>query len=81
MPALSFIPRLMPAPQAAHYLGVSESKLRCLKLPRKVLDGKRLYDRIELDAYADNLATEGGIPGSDMGGGNSCDDIFGMAPE
>tara|TARA_Y100001951_G_C11037585_1_gene128419 strand:- start:164 stop:367 length:204 start_codon:yes stop_codon:yes gene_type:complete len=57
--ARDFAPRLMPAPQAAHYLGVSESKLRALELPRKVLDGKRLYDRIELDAYADALATEG----------------------
>ena len=59
MPDLSFTPRLLPAPQAAHYLGVSETKLRDLNLPRKVLDGKRLYDRIELDAYADSLATEG----------------------
>ena len=59
MPDTSFTPRLMPAPQAAHYLGVSESTLRKLPLPRKVLGGKRLYDRIELDAYADALATEG----------------------
>jgi hypothetical protein len=59
VPSLSFTPRLLPAPQAAHYLGVSESKLRELKLPRKVLDGKRLYDRIDLDAYADGLAIEG----------------------
>ena len=54
-----FAPRLLPAPQAAHYLGVSERKLADLKLPRKKLDGKLVYDRIELDAYANNLATEG----------------------
>lgn len=59
MPDLSFTPRLMPAPQAAHYIGVSESTLRALEIPRKVLGGKRLYDRIELDAYVDNLKSEG----------------------
>lgn len=72
MPAhLSFAPRLLPSAQAAHYLGVSETKLRGIKLPRKILDGKRLYDRIELDAYADSLATE-----DHSEGGNSCDEAF-----
>jgi len=56
---LGFTPRLMPAPQAAHYIGVSVSKLRALPIPRKIVDGKRLYDRIDLDSYADGLATEG----------------------
>ena len=59
-PVLAFVPRLLPAPQAAAYLGVSETKLRDLNIPRKMLDGKRLYDRLTLDAYADDLATEGG---------------------
>jgi len=54
-----FVPRLLPAPAAALYIGVSESKLRALNLPRKVIDGKRVYDRIELDAFADGLTTEG----------------------
>lgn len=72
MPAtLAFVPRLLPAPQAAHYLGVSETKLRDLGIPRKMLDGKRLYDRIDLDAYADSLATEG-EPRR-----NTCDEAFG----
>lgn len=57
--SLQFTPRLLPAPQAAHYIGVSEAKLRELDIPRKVLGAKRLYDRIDLDAYADSLATEG----------------------
>lgn len=56
MPApLEFPPRLMPAPAAAHYLGVSESTLRGLDLPRRQLGGKRIYDRRDLDAYADSL--------------------------
>lgn len=55
----SFPPRLLPAAQAAHYLGVSPSKLRDLPIPRRILGGKRLYDRLALDAYADSLATEG----------------------
>jgi len=49
----------MPAPQAAHYLGVSESTLRTLDLPRRVVGAKRLFDRLDLDAFADSLATEG----------------------
>lgn len=61
-PTIGFLPRLLPAPQAAAYLGVSESKLRTMPIPRKVLDGKRLYDRLALDAYADDLATEGDDP-------------------
>ena len=56
---ISYAPRLLPTPQAAVYLGVSETKLRSLPIPRKILDGKRLYDRLELDAYADSLAVEG----------------------
>ncbi|WP_305970251.1 MULTISPECIES: DNA-binding protein [unclassified Mameliella] len=61
MTAPQFAPRLMAAPQAAHYIGVSVSKLRELPIPRKKLDGKRLYDRIDLDRYADGLATEGEV--------------------
>ncbi|WP_195819780.1 helix-turn-helix domain-containing protein [Roseobacter sp. MH60115] len=53
-----FPPRLLPAPQAAHYLGVSESKLRALAIPRRELDSKRVYDRNDLDAFADDLPYE-----------------------
>ena len=60
--SIAFAPRLLPAPQAAAYLGVSETKLRELGIPRRMLDGKRLYDRLTLDAYADALATEGEPP-------------------
>lgn len=70
-----FAPRLMPAPQAAHYLGVSESTLRALELPRRIVGAKRLYDRLDLDAYADGLAVEG----EEEGPGNSCDALFGTA--
>ncbi|MCB1340796.1 MAG: helix-turn-helix domain-containing protein [Pseudooceanicola sp.] len=54
----SFPPRLMPAPEAARYLGVSESTLRNLDLPRKKLGAKRVYDKGDLDAYADSLPYE-----------------------
>ncbi len=56
---MSFAPRLLPAPMAAAYLGVSETLLRSLKLPRRMLGGKRLYDRLTLDEYASALPTEG----------------------
>ncbi|OAO02679.1 helix-turn-helix domain-containing protein [Roseovarius indicus] len=72
MPAArDFTPRLMPAPQAAHYLGVSPSTLRELGLPRKRLGAKRVYDKADLDAYADSLPYDGPAEG------NTCDVIFG----
>lgn len=67
---LEFPPRLMPAPQAAHYLGVSPATLRSLPIPRKQLGSKRLYDRIDLDAYADSLRSEAE---SEV---NTCDEVF-----
>ena len=60
-PSITFAPRLLPAPQAAAYLGVSETTLRGLNLPRRELGGKRLYDRLALDEFADNLPTEGDV--------------------
>lgn len=69
--AITFLPRLMAAPQAAAYLGISESKLRTLTIARKELDGKKLYERADLDDYADRLRYEG------EAGGNTCDNLFG----
>ena len=71
-PALT--PRLMPAPVAAAYLGISETKLRGLGIPRKALDGKRVYEKADLDDYADRLPYEG------ESGGNSCDERWGLQP-
>ncbi|MBN9674610.1 helix-turn-helix domain-containing protein [Salipiger bermudensis] len=59
---LDFAPRLMPVTQAAHYIGVSPSKLRDLPIPRRQLGGKRVYDRADLDAYADSLPYDGHAP-------------------
>ncbi|QFS84012.1 hypothetical protein FIV09_14340 [Roseivivax sp. THAF197b] len=70
---ISFTPRLLPAPQAAQYLGVSESKLRTLPIPRRILDAKKLYHINDLIAYADGLPVEGE---SEV---NSCDAIFGAS--
>lgn len=53
-----FPPRLMQAKAAAHYLGISESKLRGLSLPCKRDGGNVLYDRMDLDAWADRLPYE-----------------------
>lgn len=68
---LTFAPRLLPSPQAAAYLGVSETTLRGLDIPRKLLGGKRLYDRLALDEYASGLPDEGEKRR------NTCDDVFG----
>lgn len=69
---LTYAPRLLPTPAAAAYLGVSETTLRGLDIPRKVLGGKRLYDRLALDEYASGLPTEGQSE-SEV---NSCDEIL-----
>lgn len=53
--SLPFPPRLMGEPQAAAYLGVSATTLRGLGLSRVQLGARRLYDRLDLDAYADAL--------------------------
>lgn len=66
-----FPPRLMPAAQAAHYVGVSVTTLRNTNIPRRELGGKRVYDRHDLDAFADNLPYEGQTAGE-----NTCDAAF-----
>ena len=68
--ARAFVPRLMPCPEAAAYLGVSATTLRQLPIPRRALGAKRLYDKADLDAYADSLPYDGGS-------GNTCDELFG----
>lgn len=58
-----FPPRLMQAKAAAHYLGMSTSKIRTLGIPVKKCGANRLYDIRDLDEYADRLAylDEGGV--------------------
>lgn len=68
----NFPPRLMPAPQAAYYIGVSESKLRSLGLRRRRQGGKLGYDRADLDDYVDSL------PYEDEDAENTCDALWGM---
>ncbi|MEL6233313.1 MAG: DNA-binding protein [Pseudomonadota bacterium] len=48
----------MRAPQAAAYLGIGTTKLRDLDLPRRVMGGCVVYDRVDLDAFADGLPYE-----------------------
>lgn len=52
-------PRLFPPRAAAEYLGISPSKLRMLDLPRRRSGGNVLYDRADLDHWADALPYEG----------------------
>lgn len=72
---ISFAPRLLPAPEAAAYLGVSPTTLRGLPIPRRALGGKRLYDRMDLDRYASELPYEGG----DNDEVTQCDQAFGVS--
>lgn len=52
---MTYPPRLLQAKAAAAYLGMSETKLRGLNLPCKVDGGNKVFDRSDLDAYADAL--------------------------
>lgn len=54
-----FPPRLMPLAAAARYIGVSTSTLRKLDIPRKLVIEKPVYDKSDLDAYADGIPYEG----------------------
>lgn len=65
---LTYQPRLMAETDAAAYLGISASKLKTIGIPRRILEGRKLFDRLDLDAYASSLPMEGG--------GNSCDEVF-----
>lgn len=69
----TYAPRLLPAPEAAACLRVSESTLRGLNIPRKALGAKRLYDRLALDEYASALLDEGEVRAEAE---NSCDAIL-----
>lgn len=75
--AITFAPRLLPAAEAAAYLGVSPSTLRGLAIPRRVLGGKRVFDRLDLDLYASGLPYEGEL---DKAGDDeaACDAAFGI---
>lgn len=56
MTAPTYAPRLMRTPEAARYLGISATTLRRLDLPtRRLSDGIVVYDRHDLDRYADAL--------------------------
>lgn len=72
-----FVPRLLPAPEAALYLGVSQTTLRGLDIPRRILGAKRLYDRYDLDAFASGLPIEGDVIESEAV--NTCAGKFGRA--
>jgi predicted DNA-binding transcriptional regulator AlpA len=59
-PADAYPPRLMKAPAASRYVGMSESKFLRLveakRLPQpKSVDGLVLWDRLQLDDAADHL--------------------------
>jgi hypothetical protein len=71
--ALTFPPRLLGQAEAAAYLGISATTLRGLPIPRRMLGGRLLYDRIDLDAHASALPYEG-----EEAGASECDRAFGI---
>ena len=71
--APAYPPRLLPEPEAARYLGISPTTLRTLKIPRRALGRRRLYDRLDLEAFAADLPLDGESE-------NTFDAAFGTAP-
>lgn len=69
---LSYQPRLISEAEAARYLGISVTNLRSRSIPRRMLGERRLYDRIDLDAFASGLPYEG----DSETGANTCDEIL-----
>ncbi|MCB1347125.1 MAG: DNA-binding protein [Maritimibacter sp.] len=74
----AFAPRLMQENAAAHYVGVSPSKLRTLGIPRRVSGANRLYDIRDLDAWADALIYDGAEEWHDT---READLVFGLAAQ
>lgn len=74
---LTYQPRLLPAPEAAKYIGVSETTLRGLGLPRRVLGRKRLYDRFDLEAFVNSMRYDLDEAESGEGDRAQCDRLFG----
>lgn len=75
--SISYPPRLLTSPNAARYLGISESTLRGLNLPRRNIGAKRLHDKADLDAFADALPYDerNGPKETET---NTCDSTFGV---
>lgn len=73
-----FTPRLLSSALAAGYLGISETHLRTLGLPRRVLGKRRLYDRYELDAFVDGLEFEDSEADQLKKDQKECDRLFGL---
>ncbi len=65
-------PALLGMNDAARYLGIGTTMLRGLGLKRRVLRGRRLYDRRDLDAFVDALPYEGE---GGTGRKNTCDEV------
>lgn len=75
-------PRLLGARDAAFYIGVSESMLRAMakdgEAPTPKRIGRRLvWDRADLDAYAEDLPYDG--KGDQSKEVQECDAAFGCA--
>ena len=62
--ARHFVPRFLRAPDAAYYLGLSETRFRELvragRITGRVVDGGNvMWDVSSLDTYADSLPRDG----------------------
>lgn len=75
-PIIAYPPRLLPGVEAAKFLGVSETTLRGLGIRSVQIGRRRLWDRLDLEAYATDL--HGDDDGVDPGEAAACDKRFGV---
>lgn len=74
-PIIAYQPRLLPALEAARFLGISETLFRGLGIRSVRIGRKRLWDRLDLEAYASDLHADDDGGGEDQ---SECDKRFGV---
>jgi hypothetical protein len=58
-------PRLLGEADAARHLGIGKSMLRGIGIKRRIMRGRRLYDRHDLEEFADRCPYEGDVERDD----------------
>lgn len=72
-----YAPILMGVADAALYIGVSQTTLRSLPIPKKRLGARVLYHRFDLEAYAAEMNYDGEQIETLEGDREECDKLFG----
>lgn len=75
--APAYAPILLGVADAARYIGVSQTTLRSLPIPKKRLGARVLYHRFDLEAYAAEIHYDGEYIDTAEKDREECDRLFG----